>query len=272
MKKTFLVFCIFATILLTSCAQATISPEDLDATLAVALEQTIAAQPTNTPTITPTASPTATSTSTPEPTELPTTSSYFVEFTDDGWAHYTYEGEGFKISLPPNWQHLDLFADDLELMFEMASESIPELGDLYSPGFFMAMIDAGMKFMAVDYSADSLFSASPSSLNLMVIDLPFDLTFDDYIDMSILQLKSVLGEDTPMQNERLEINGQVAEKLTYVNEVYDPAGTPHAIVLNQYLFLHGRTQYILTIGSAEELSSTRSDILSEIATSFEIIQ
>lgn len=273
MNKNLLVICISMAILLSAgCSEATLSPEDQEATMAVALEQTIAAQPTNTVTITPTASPTATKTPAPEPTELIPEKSFIVEISDDGWAHYTYEGDGFKVSIPPNWQHLDLSADDLEEMFIIAGESNPMLTDFYSPTYFKNLAAAGMKLMAVDTSVASLSSGMPTNLNLLVTDLIIDLTFDDYVAISIQQVQALIGEDTPIQNERIEINGQAAEKLTYMSELYDPLGTSHDFVFNQYLFLEGRTQYILTIGSIQELSAINSDLISDIAASFEIIQ
>ncbi|MEA1978718.1 MAG: hypothetical protein U9N80_12560 [Chloroflexota bacterium] len=76
----------------------------------IALEQTIAAQPTSTSTIAPTEKPTLTPAPTstkipiisPTPAATDEVKSFTVETLDDGYSHYSYKDAGFSVSLPHN--------------------------------------------------------------------------------------------------------------------------------------------------------------------------
>jgi hypothetical protein len=130
--KTRLFVSIMISILLCSACDSGSSPStsDLDATLEIALEQTIAAQPTETaplpPTKTPTITPLPTSTKIPTLTHTPAATdevkSFTVETLDDGYSHYSYKDAGFSVSLPHNWEHLDLSADDLDQILSYAKK------------------------------------------------------------------------------------------------------------------------------------------------------
>ena len=118
----------FAILLCSACTSGSSAPtSDLDATLEIALEQTIAAQPTPTSTITPTQKPT--NTSVPISTKIPTQAvpdevkSFTVETMDDGYSHYSYDDAGFSVSLPHNWEHLDISADDLDIVLRKRNQS-----------------------------------------------------------------------------------------------------------------------------------------------------
>ncbi len=280
--KTRLFVSIMISILLCSACDSGSSPStsDLDATLEIALEQTIAAQPTETaplpPTKTPTITPLPTSTKIPTLTHTPAATdevkSFTVETLDDGYSHYSYKDAGFSVSLPHNWEHLDLSADDLDQILSYANETNPQLGDIYSSAYLRSLAAAGIKFMAIDTSVDSLSAGIPTSVNILVSDLPIEIAFDDYVEINIQQLRTMLGENLLITQERVPISFTEAEKITYELEMNDVFGKSHIVVFNQFLILQGKTQYVLTFGTVKEYSDVNKSVFSDIVHSFEITQ
>jgi hypothetical protein len=280
--KTRLLISITISILLCSACDSGSSPStsDLDATLEIALEQTMAAQPTETaplpPTKTPTNTPVPTSTNVPTLPPAPTIAdevkSFTVENLDDGFLHYSYKDAGFTVSLPDNWEHLDISADDLDLILSYAKETNPQLGDIYSSAYLRSLAAAGIKFMAIDTSVDSLSAGIPTSVNILVSDLPIEISLDDYVEINLRQLRTMLGEDLPMRQERIRISNTEAEKITYELEMNDVFGKSHIVVFTQFLMLQGKTQYVLTFGTVKEFSGANEAVFSEIVQSFEITQ
>ncbi|MEA1976378.1 MAG: hypothetical protein U9N80_00600, partial [Chloroflexota bacterium] len=268
-------------LLYAACDSGSSAPtSDLDATFEIALEQTMAAIPTNTSTMTPTEKPTLTPapTSTKIPTISPTQAakdevkSFSIETLDDGSSHYAYQEAGFSVSLPNNWEHLDLSATDLDQILAYAKETNPQLGDIYSSTYLRSLAAAGIKFMAVDTSVDSLSAGIPTSMNILVSDLPIDISLDDYVEINIQQLRTMLGENLLITQERVPVSITEAEKITYELEMNDVFGKSHIVVFNQFLMLQGKTQYVLTFGTVKEYSDVNKVVFSDIVQSFEITQ
>jgi len=174
--------------------------------------------------------------------------------------------------LPDNWEHLDLSAGDLDQILSYANETNPQLGDIYSSTYLRSLAAAGIKFMAVDTSVDSLSAGIPTSVNILVSELPIEIAFDDYIEINIQQLRNMLSENLLIRQERVPISITEAEKITYELEMNDVFGKSHMVVFNQFLMLQGKTQYVLTFGTVKEFSGANEAVISDIVQSFEITQ
>ncbi len=275
MKPHQIISITIAIFLCSACVSEKSTPTpDLDATLKVALEQTIASQPTNTETTKPTQRPTTTNTPTLLPTAIVTeeVKSFTVEALEDGWLQYTYHECGFSISLPPNWAHLDLTADDLGEILSYANENNQQLGDVFSSTYLRDSAAAGIKFMAADSSVASLSAGIPTSINILIADLPFDISLDDYVEINIQQIRSMMGENLLIQQERIEISNTEGEEIIYEAEMNDVFGKPHLVALNQFLILVGRTQYVITFGTLREFSDVNQTIFYNILQSFEFVR
>ena len=195
---------------------------------------------------------------------------FTVETLDDGYSHYSYNDAGFSVSLPHNWEHLDISADDLDRIMSYANETNPQLGEIYSSTYLRSLASAGIKFMAVDTSVDSLSAGIPTSVNILVSGLPIELSFDDYIEINILQLRNMLGENLLILQERVPISNLEAAKITYELELNNVFGKSHIVVFNQFLMLQGKTQYVLTFGTFKELFGGNKAVITDIVQSFEL--
>jgi len=272
-------------ILSLACGGAPSTPTptpDLQAILEVALQQTMAAQPTSTATAIPTQAstatepPTATSTVTPGPTASPLPAeeakAYSMSVREDGWQTYLYQDFGFAISLPPTWTHLDLSTDDFDALLNYASETNPELETILSSDYLRNLAASGIKLMAVDTSVDSLASGSATNLNVLMADLPFEIPFDNYVEITIQQLKTMLGEDIEVTREKIVVGEIEGEMLEYKAALNNAFGEAQNIAFRQYLLMKGKTQYVLTFTSIEERYLENAPLFEEIFDSFEIIE
>jgi len=263
-------------ILCTACGLNTPTP-DLQATLAIALQHTVDAYTptptsTHTPTPTVTSSPTPTLTPSLTPTITPTEAEgpFTITLGEDGWKYYHYQEFGFSIGLPPKWTHLDLNAIDLESMLSAASEKNPELASIFSSEYIKQLATAGIKMIALDTTPDSLKGGISTNLNILVSDLPFDMDFEDYVDLNVAQIKNIYGVEIVNSQERIQLGEFEAAILEYETVRNDILGKSHKLVLRQYLILNGRTQYVLTFTNLKENYAKNAPLFDEIASSFEV--
>ncbi len=261
-----------------SCASETSTPTpDLDATMEVRMVQTEAARPTATIPPTPTFTPTIPLTATPSPTVEPSAvpavteepSPYSVSVDEEGWKYFTFHQAEFTVGLPPHWSTLDLTADDYQAMLSKAAETNPELADIYDSQALRNMVAAGVKFLGVDTSQDSLLSGFATNLNLLISDLSIEMDLDSYADLNKAQLVQMLGEDMEIKESRTTVDNREAVVFTYGSAMNNYYGEPIEVAFLQYLMLDGKTQIILTFTTSEDAFSSNREIFEKIAQSFQ---
>lgn len=252
---------------------------DLNATVGVSLQQTVAAQqptatqePTPAPTATPEPTPTIAPSPTPQAVATEEGKTYSMTEGADGWTNYLYQELGFSISLPPKWALLDLNSGDVETMLSAASETNPELASLFSSSYLTNMVAAGIRLIAVDTDADSLTAGVSTNLNVLVLDLPFVMTMEDYIEVNKEQIISMLGQETLINQQTVMLGNVEAEMFEYEAVLNDVYGNPHSVTFQQYLLLDGKTQYILTITSTKENFNRNATLFAGIASSFNLVK
>ena len=133
------------------------------------------------------------------------------------------------------------------------------------------MMAAGMKFMAVDGSVDSLSAGVPTSINILSTELPISLALDDMAEILTSQLQAMFGDDLEIQQERLELNGVDALKLVYQQETVNQFGQAHLIGLQQYVMIQDNIQYVITLGSLADYYEQNSELFKAIAQSFALL-
>jgi hypothetical protein len=191
---------------------------------------------------------------------------------ENGWLRYELTDAGFAISLPPEWTPLDMNAETVDEMLSAAGENNPALDQFMSATAVRSMAAAGIKFMALDTSVDSLSSNMVTNLNLLQSDLPFEISLDTYVEVNIEQIQEIMDISSEVSHERVELGGREAEFITYVAVLNDVYGQSQSTVFYQYLMLEGSTQYVLTFTNLEEFDEANVPIFAEIAQSFEIIE
>jgi hypothetical protein len=217
----------------------------------------------------PTSTPTSTSTPTqvPTPTEIP--QSYSIGVGEDSWQNYVNHRYRFSLLLPPNWAVIDLSARDFEDMLSVTLAQYPQLGTQYTPDFFKSLATSGVRLMSIEVDKDFTPLGPITNLTLVVLDLTYDITLDEYIELSVNELKNLLGEDLEINQEMIEFGGMPAGKLSYVLEFTDMSGQLQALAYQQFLMLKGSTQYVLTFTTTLERAADLADTFDLVSNSFE---
>ncbi|MBK7919168.1 MAG: hypothetical protein IPJ94_23465 [Chloroflexi bacterium] len=165
------------------------SEAEVAATVAAALAATQAAMPTATPipptdtpeptatmtplpTDTPTSIPTAVPTSTAMPTEAPTAAPAMIQTElETGAMLYELPAIGFAMTLPADWQVVDLEKLDMAEIFGSVAERNEQLESLFSSDSMKNLVAAGIRFYAINVSSESLSSSPPATINLALEEL-----------------------------------------------------------------------------------------------------
>ncbi len=269
---------------------------DMEATVAAAIAATETARPptitpeptatvTPSPTHTPTPEPTATDTPTAVPTDTPTPeptptetatavpdSASGLETTelDNGWMQYILAEEGFTIALPPTWLAVQ---PDPELM----ADALGQVGEqnegvlrLLSGEAMQTMAASGIKLMALDTDPDVIGRNAPPSLNILVVALPIEMSFESYLSLNQTQVQGMADEGS-FGIEEVTIAGKDAAQFTYTMPIVNMFGQLEQVRLQQYLLLDGQTQYVLTFAAPVDIADTYTELFPEIAATFEIL-
>lgn len=294
MKRVSLLL-IFVLLLLSAACQAEV---DVDATVAAAIAATEAAQPTNTPEPSPTPLPTETPvpptetplppTATPLPaTETPTAvpaptdepaaatdltgvaESGFAETTlENGWTQYTSTENGFAIAFPPEWT---AFALDPEFMADALSDvgaQNPAFGDFFSNDLVRNLAASGIKLYAIDTDADAISQGTPTSVNVLQVELPFEFSLDEYLEINISQLETMGGDGVSISSEKIDLNGMETAVLRYEMPLTNIVGETDQVRFEQYLIIDDQTAIVLTMASVTDLADRYETLFPEIAQTF----
>lgn len=234
-----------------------------EATIAAAVAATLTAVPTNTP-IPPTNTPVPTDTPPPPPTDTPTPtpaptntpeaislstpeSSIIQTELESGEILYESPAEGFAMTLPSEWQVIDLDEKSLAEALGAVGEQNKALESLFTNEFFQSLIAAGIKFYAINTSQDSILNDIPATINVVKQELPIELTLDDYAALNIKQLEQFFDLTSEIQQEKVMLGNVEAVKVTYTTNLNNPLGQQAEMSNTQYLILNGSTAYVVTL-------------------------
>ncbi len=237
---------------------------------------------TATPTRAPTATPTRAPTRTPLPTRTPTSAArptqapsggasvVITQTLDTGWTLYELPDDGFGIAIPPTWFYLALDPQQFERALALIGEQNPQWSEMFS-GQARNLIASGLKFYALDLSG-SFQAGLPASVNVVRAEIPFKLTLDAFVTLSIKQLEALVGSGVEIAHQRVQLYQTDAEEIEYQMELPGPAGKPVSQYLLQYLVLDGQTAYVLTLGCPLGQADQDRDTLKKIAATFRLIR
>lgn len=214
--------------------------------------------------------PTPTETPTPNPTLEPLT--VITATLESGWILYKAQADGFAIALPPEWISIDLNPETFEDTFAVMGELHPEFGGgLFTSETFRSLMAGGIKFYGLDTSQEAIILGSPATVNIVRIDLGFELPLDTLVALSLEQLESLANPDIPITNQRVTLSDVEAEEFTLVSELPGLGGDPVPVMITQYLLVDGSVQYVVTLGVPIELVDSYSSIFEDIGESFQLI-
>lgn len=276
MHKTIAIAAILFSFVLTGCSN---KPEpQIEATVAAAIAATQVAMPTNTA-IPPSATPEPTATNTPEPTPTatptytPTPAGSIIQTElDTGEVLYVIPEEGFSITLSPDWQVIDLEAMDFKQVLEAAGEQKESLKGLFTSDYFQNLVASGIKFIAIQVKPEFFEKAQFPTINIVKLDLPFNITLEDYTALNVTQMGQFLDLTSDIEQEQVQLGEWEAAKLTYQLKAASLAGQSIEVVNIQYILLDHGYAYVISLTIPAEFSETYSLPFSSQAETFRLVE
>ena len=282
-------------IITIGCSPEPVAGPDLEATDAAVISITQTAAPTETsPPPTPTLEPTNTAipvptdtsippTDTPEPTAIPAAtdtpepdpesaapSDVVQTELENGDTLYELPEHGFAITLPDNWEVVDLTGDLIAESFGRLADQNEGLSELFNNSYFQDLAAVGIKFYAINVDKASIASTTPATINILKQELPVELTLDTYTSLSISQLEQIFDITSEIEQESVKFGQFEGARITYTTDLADPLGRSITVLNRQYLLLNGSVTYVITLTMAEELAPEFLEPGTQAAESFEL--
>lgn len=241
------------------------SEAEVAATVAAALAATQAAMPTATPipptdtpeptatmtplpTDTPTSIPTAVPTSTATPTEAPTAAPAMIQTElETGAMLYELPAIGFAMTLPADWQVVDLEKFDMAEIFGSVAERNEQLESLFSSDSMKNLVAAGIRFYAINVSSESLSSSPPATINLALEELTFALDAGQYATVAMAQIEKFFDLTSDIEQDVVALGDGEATRVRYTMNLVDALGQSIEVLNTQYIVIDGMTVYIVTL-------------------------
>ena len=291
MKTLSLLFVVFmAGLALAACAPAATPTPTPDAQATVtaiaanvlATETANAPTATDTPTITntplPTDTPRPTATDTPRPsaTDTPRPSTpvevVVTSTLESGWTLYSMKTSGFALALPPGWERLDLNPSALATGLSIVGERNPKLKELFSSQTLRELAAAGIRFYGFDPSPQSLASGSPTSVNVLKLEIGVSLPLDPLVSLTLEQLKGMADPATPITHRRVTLSNVEAEEIQYREKLTSVTGEQVQLRLMQFLMVDGTTEYVVTCATSTQPANDQATVLEKIGKSFRLLK
>lgn len=185
---------------------------------------------------------------------------------------HEFPEDGFAISLPPDWESVDLETFDVA---DLASEVVEQnelLAGQISSQAMRQLVAAGIRFYALNTSMDSLLADSPATINIIIEDLPVDLTLDEYATLSATQIERAFDlESEALEQGAVTLGDVDAQTLRYTATILNQFGDPLTVLNKQYFLLDGRRAFVITLSMSEELAASNLEPFSAVAQSFRLL-
>lgn len=292
LKQIIVLLCVIGGAFLVACG-GQISEADVEATVAAALNEAIDATadavaaaeeaaiptetlpPTETPEPTETLPPTETPapTETPEPTFTPTPAApIVVTALDDGQLFYDFIDEAFTIAITDDWSVLQIDATVFDAALQGVIADDDSLSEVFSSELFRDLVAAGIKFYAVNTTADSVDSGNPASINILRQSQSSDLSTADYAELLTTQLAQfvTLADETEIEQSRVELGDDTAVKIVYVSQLVNPLGEALLLHTTQYVLVENGNSYIVSITVPDALVDSLLPEAEQIGESFRL--
>jgi hypothetical protein len=239
------------------------SQEELDATETKVAADDFATQTANAPTSTATftASPEPTSTYTPEPSSTPTSPPSPADDSASSGDFIEYSTSGFHITLPAQWEVVDINQEGVEALWEVIEGLETEWAEAAQAMYSSEAMLEAFDLWAID-SAPTNFGFAVAAV--MSQEFPYPIAAKDlctlmpstYEQMGIEMVDSdcsleINGINTARFIVRIEVEGMVMKQV-------------------QYCYLSGTDMWVLTMGVVETEWMEYEPVLFGIAESFRI--
>lgn len=206
---------------------------------------------------TPSPTPVMAETAEPTPAEASATS-------EEGWTFYDRSADGFELSLPSEWDEIELDAETTDGLMTAAADKYPQLAAVYEQ---MKNNSLDYKFFAFDLTPEAIAGNADTSVNVVTMLLPVDMSLDVYVQISVKESEKLNVASSPITHERMKTKWGELEKLRYSVSPGDVA--PSGVT--QFVGIKNKVAYILTMTTAKDQVEKYGPIFEKIGQSFDLI-
>lgn len=181
-----------------------------------------------------------------------------------GWTRHAVAADGFSLGLPGGWKEIP--PGDVEPALDDLRRDNPELADLVE-GQLSGSLSQLVRFFAFDTQAPTLSDGFATNANVVVEPLQVDISFDQYVEANVRQLRQVPNVTVTVGNENLSLPGGRSALINSRFTLQSPDG-PKMIDVTQYVFLKGRRGFILSMTTTPAHQATYRSTFEQIARTF----
>lgn len=200
---------------------------------------------------------------------IPLDEAVFTQSTVAGGTQYEYTEQGFAITLPTQWQMIDLSAERLQQNLQALADANPQVAAMVETQVQL-VVNARFNFYAVELTDDVLNRGFATTTHLLKLPLPADISLDFYAQLMAKQAEEKYGLTSPISLTPDSLPTGKSIILTYeISET--TSGVNQTLAVTQYLIMQGQTIYALTFTTTPAQAESDTATFAAIAESFRIL-
>lgn len=194
---------------------------------------------------------------TPTPTPAPTATP------DTGWVDHT--ADDMAISLPKEWEVLELGSADIETLFTEFQRTNPDLAQVIGSAEALQ----GVSLWAFNRADPNAAFVDNLNIRRSALDGQKIEKMQDVVDAVVAQYKQI-GFEVTQTRADLQVGGLPAAHLAYNFEVTGSDGQPAKVTGHQYLVASATDLWILSYSASPNSDATLAPIFEKSAMSFRV--
>ena len=190
---------------------------------------------------------------------------------DSGWVRYEATRDGFAVALPPSWEVVQLDPDDVSRSLGPLRAEEPVLADRIERQVKLLSAVGIVKLYGFDRGTPEA-DTGLTSISIIGQDAGIELSLDFYASLA-MQLVLALPElDGIVERTRVDLNGTIAEELSFTLNLADLDDGIARLRVIQYLVTRGPKLYAVTLSTKVDTAEELEQTFSQIARSFHLTE
>ena len=197
---------------------------------------------------------------------IPLTPPVFTQSDDANGIRYEFSEQGFAITLPREWQPVDLSADRMTSSLSAFAGANPQAAALVEEQL-QSIANARFTFFAAELSPAVLDTGFATNVSLLRQPLPTGITLDFYSQLIAKQVQEKFELTAPIA---LASGSLPAGKLVALS--YKMRGVNGELAVTTYLIMQAQTVYDLTFTTTNAQAESYAQTFAVIAKSFRLLE
>lgn len=197
---------------------------------------------------------------------IPLTPPVFTQSDDANGIRYEFSEQGFSITLPREWQPVDLSADRMTSSLSAFAGANPQAAALVEEQL-QSIANARFTFFAAELSPAVLDTGFATHVSLLRQPLPTGITLDFYSQLIAKQVQEKFELTAPIA---LASGSLPAGKLVALS--YKMRGVNGELAVTTYLIMQAQTVYDLTFTTTNAQAESYAQTFAVIAKSFRLLE